>query len=473
MEFMEEIKVFGGNAQVAPSAAMQQQNIFGNDAIGKLLNRPQHPITVAVTGAGVDATMGIPTSAGLIPRIAEYLDTDEGKAVDDALRKAIGRVTFHFDKFVEKAIDSLAKSLDREIRTICSSVRAELDDNVALTDDQRRLGILIVRLFHKIIDVRDHAGIDADTAALISEVMGMDVHDDTIIDFNRLSYTDTFKTVITLILKKSMHESDNPILRHVYRNILDIEQLLTKYFYGFYDGRDGYIRDYMYIAWTLWAFLVREQQRIAAGNGIDGATRMPAVYSSLQGEGLQWVTFNYTTFARQADSTALYFRGSLMEYVDVENKNDITLDNILDIDLVDFFQSRLSQEICFDSDSRSLPIPSFLPPLKIQPVISKRYINVWYQTGEMIRHAGKVILLGISLAGIDSFFADMLRESQAAEIIVIDKDLDTACCNLCRIFQQSPASYSRLQIAGHEARKYNNRLTVIQADLTNVEGVLE
>lgn len=91
----------------------------------------------------------------------------------------------------------------------------------------------------------------------------------------------------------------------------------------------------------------------------------------------------------------------------------------------------------------------------------------------MIRHAGKVILLGISLAGIDSFFADMLRESQAAEIIVIDKDLDTACCNLCRIFQQSPASYSRLQIAGHDTRKYNNRLTVIQADLTNVEGVLE
>lgn len=174
-----------------------------------------------------------------------------------------------------------------------------------------------------------------------------------------------------------------------------------------------------------------------------------------------------------ADYTARYFRGSLMEYVDVENKNDITLDNILDLDLADFFRSRLSREIRFDGDSRSLPIPSFLPPLKIQPVISKRYIDVWYQTGEMLRHAEKVILLGINLAGIDSYFADMLRESQAPEIIVIDKDLDTACRHLCRIFQQSPASCSRFQMAGHEARKYNNRFTVIQADLADAGGLLE
>lgn len=324
-----------------------------------------------------------------------------------------------------------------------------------------------MRLFHKIIEVKEGATIDPDTERLIGEVFGTSVKDDTIIGFSRLSYTETFKTVIVEILKKSMHESANPILRHVYRNILDIEQLLTKYFFGFYDGRDSYIRDYMYISWMLWAYLVSEERRIATGSE-EQAVATPTVYSQLQGHDLQLVTFNYTSFARRTKADALYFHGSLMEYVDVENKNDIAHEDLQGIGLADFFENRLAKDISFGGDRRSLPIPSFLPPLKIQTVISKRYIDAWYQTGEMLRHAKKVILLGINLGTIDPYFGDMLRESDAPDIIVVDQDLEATATHLCGIFNQVPKSYSRLQIAGHEARKYNNRLTVVQADLSDI-----
>lgn len=98
---------------------------------------------------------------------------------------------------------------------------------------------------------------------LIEEVFDTVVKDDSIIDLSHLNYTDTFKNIIVEILQKSIHELNNPILRHIYKNMLDIEQLLSQYFYGFYTGQTSYIRDYLYISWILWAYLVSEEHRKA------------------------------------------------------------------------------------------------------------------------------------------------------------------------------------------------------------------
>ena len=54
--------------------------------------------TVVILGAGVDATLGIPTSNALIPKINEFLATEEGMAIDEVLRSTIKGVRFHFDK---------------------------------------------------------------------------------------------------------------------------------------------------------------------------------------------------------------------------------------------------------------------------------------------------------------------------------------------------------------------------------------
>ena len=468
-----KIDISDGNQQVAPNAGKAVQNHFyGTEFASKILGCKEHPITMVVTGAGVDATIGIPTSASLIPCITDFLATDEGKDIDAALRKAVGGVRFNFDKFVENAINDLAQNLDRELTTICRDVNGELENNHGLDDGQRKLGKLIVRIFHKIIDVKENACIDQETESLISDVLGTQVKDDTIIDFSRLSYTDTFKSVVIEILQKSMHESDNPILRHVYRNILNIEQLLSKFFYGFYEGKDGFIRNYMYISWMLWAYLVTREQRIAAAHAENSAQPvMPGIYTQLEEMNVELVTFCYTTFASRTRRNAYYFHGSLLEYVDVENKNDITFDNLLEIDILDFFKNRLSKEISFGTDSdkhRALPIPSFLPPLKLQPVISKHYIDMWYQTGEMMKHAKRIVLLGISLNGVDPYFADMLRESQADDILVVDCDLEAASTALCRIFQLLPSAYSRCEVDWHDARKYNNRITVVEAELSDL-----
>lgn len=459
----------GGINQIAPNATTQQQIFYGDELAKTILGCKEKSISVVVLGAGVDATLGFPTSADLIPRIVDFLETEEGRLIDATLRKAIGGVRFHFDKFVSNAIERLAKDLDKELVTICRNIRYELDHNASLVDGHRKMGNLIVRLFRKIIDIKTGATIDAETESLIEEVFDTVVKDDTIIDFNHLNYTETFKSLIVEILQRSMHESGNPILRHVYKNILDIEQLLSQYFYGFYTDRISYMRDYLYISWILWAYLVSEEQRIAQTTTNDSTeSQSHTLYDQLRGTDSQLLTFNYTTCAYQASAKAIYFHGSLMEYVDVENKNDFILDNLLTLNLQDFVQHRLAEELSFDSEHRAIPIPSFLPPLKLQPLLSKRYIDTWYKASQLMLRASRIIILGYSFNSIDSFFCDILRENRDAQIIIINKDLETVSRHVCNILQLPSNRYSRQIINGKELRKYNNHVTIVEADLAEL-----
>ena len=457
------IDINNGTNQIAPNATVQQQIFLGDKFAEVLTKSKDTPVTMVVLGAGAETAMGMPTSSRLIPAIVEYIATPEGMAVDAALRKAIGGVRFHFDRFVNNAIDNLAKDLDKELETICRNISEELASNTSLTDEQRKLGMLITRIFRKIIDIKCGAAIDDETESLISEVLGTTVKDDSIIDFSRINYTETFRNVIVAILEKSITDGENPILRHVYRNILDIEQLLSQYFYAFYTGRKGQMRDYLYISWMLWAFLVSREQQMA-GDGATG-TILPGVYGKLHDTDAHLLTFNYTTLAGRCSDKAIYFHGSLLCYVDVENKNDFRLDNITDISLPEFFSSKLAAEISFDDERKAIPIPSFLPPMKLQTVISRHYISTWYQTYQLMLRARRILFLGYSFATIDSFFCDMLRENRDASIVITDKNIDDVSRNLCHILQMPVNRYTRQIRDNAEYRIYDNRITIIQADL--------
>ena len=456
--------IHGGNNQLLPNATHAEQHIHYHN--GKESGAtPGIPQTLVILGAGVDATAGFPTSSRLIPGIVKWLETEEGKAVDDALRRQLKRLTFRFDKFVDDAIDRLAKDLDRERDTICRNVREELEHNPGLEDSHRKMGNLIVRIFQKITDVKNGASIDEETEELIREVTGLEPTDHTIIDFSKINYTDTFKTVITHILRTSLHDSTNPILRHVYKNLLDIEQLMAQYFYGFFTGKQGQIKTYLYISWTLWAYLVHEEQVLRKnGNPLTG------LYSLFRDrENLQVVTFNYTTLAAEVSATALYFNGNLTDYVDIENKNDLHIDDIHTLDLTAFFRERLPQEMSLEGERIAIPVPSFMPPLKLKPVISDRYITTWYRTSEAIRQASHILILGHSIHTSESFFCDMVRSNRHAEITLIDRDIETVCRNLCNTLQLSVNRYTTLTVQGHTARKYDNRITVVQADLNDID----
>lgn len=459
------IDINGGHSQVNPAATQAVQNNYYSTPVP--FHEETAARTVVVLGAGVDTAVGFSNSSGLVPKITEWLETDEGKEVDTALRKQLKGLRFSYAKFVDNAIERLAHDLDRERETICTRVTRELEQNDRLDEPQRKMGQLIVRLFHKITEVKDGAAIDEETEELIREVTGNDPTEETIIDFSRVNYTKTFEGIIKYILQTSLHDTENPILRHVYTNLLDIGQLLAQHFYGFFTNKQSEIKTYLYIAWTLWAYIVHEEQMVEACN--ESIAPLP-VYGQLRGkERVQVITFNYTTLAATASPTAIYFNGNLTDYVDIENKNDLRVEDIRNLNLAQFFQDRLSGELSLEGDRIAIPIPSFMPPLKLKPVISGKYVTTWYRTAEALTHAERILILGHSLHGGDAFFNDMLRANRKAEIILIDRDLETACKDVCATFQQPMNRYTPIMVQGHQARKYDNRITVIGADLHEID----
>lgn len=459
------IDINGGHSQVNPAATQAVQNNYYGTPVP--LHEEAAARTVVVLGAGVDTAAGFSNPCSLVPKITEWLETDEGKAVNAALRKLLKGLRFSYAKFVDNAIERLAHDLDRERETICSRVTQELEQNDHLDEGQRKMGQLIVRLFHKITEVKDGAAIDEETEELIREVTGIDPTEETIIDFSHVNYTKTFEDIVKYILQTSLHDTENPILRHVYTNLLDIGQLLAQHFYGFFTNKPSEIKTYLYIAWTLWAYLVHEEQTVVSDTGIEDS--LP-IYGHLNGkEQVQVITFNYTTLAANASPSTIYFNGNLTDYVDIENKNDLQVDDIHGIDLVRFFQDRLSEELSLEGDRLAIPIPSFMPPLKLKPVISGKYVTTWYRTAEALAHAERILILGHSLHGGDAFFNDMLRANRRAEIIIIDRDLETACKDVCATFQQPINRYTSLMVQGHPARKYDNRITVIGTDLREID----
>lgn len=459
------IDIYGGQSQVNPAATQATVNNFYGTPV------PLHEETVArtvvVLGAGVDTVAGFSNPCSLVPQITEWLETDEGKEVDAALRKLFKGLRFSYAKFVDNAIERLAHDLDRERETICTRVTQELEQNDRLDEGQRKMGLLIVRLFHKRTEVKDGAAIDEETEELIREVTGIDPTEETIIDFSRVNYTKTFEGIIKYILQTSLHDTGNPILRHVYTNLLDIGQLMAQHFYGFFTNKQSEIKTYLYIAWTLWAYIVHEEQMVEACN--ESIAPLP-VYGQLRGkERIQVITFNYTTLAATASPTAIYFNGNLTDYVDIENKNDLRVEDIRNLNLTQFFQDRLAGELSLEGDRIAIPIPSFMPPLKLKPVISGKYVTTWYRTAEAIACAERILVIGHSLHTGDAFFNDMLRANRRAETIVIDHDLETACKDACITFQQPESRYTSLTVQGHPARKYDNRITVIGTDLRGID----
>ena len=241
---------------------------------------------------------------------------------------------------------------------------------------------------------------------------------------------------------------------------------MAQYFYGFFTDRQGQIKTYLYISWMLWAYLVHCEQSLTLDSNLDSRS----VYGQLAGSNnLQVITFNYTTLAAEAFPSALYFNGNLTDYVDIENKNDLHIEDIHNLDLVAFFRERLPQEMSLEGERIAIPVPSFMPPLKLKPVISDRYITTWYRTSEAIGHAERILILGHSLHTTETFFSDMVRSNRHAEITLIDRDMDTVCRNLCRTLQLSPNRYTTLTVQGHPSRKYDNRITVVQADLNDMD----
>ena len=404
--------------------------------------------------AGVEKTVGIdmPLANELVPQIRDFIYNDEiGKQVDTALREIIKGLRFNYDDFVKKAVDKLASDFKKEVNQILVQITEVVQIDKTLTQEQLDLARIVVSLLEKIQKLQEDVVLDEDTAELISNVFtDISVTDENIIDLGKLTFTDTFDLVMKKVLEVSIREPNHPVLKHVYKNLMDFENLLLKHFIGFYNENETEIKKYLYISWSLWAFLVFKERN---------CSKPIPFYSSILNAS-KVITFNYTSLAHQTFPDVTYFHGDLRKYIRLDNRNQIEIDDYENVDIVQFIKDIVSSNT--DFETKRFVIPSIIPPLKLKPVLSNEYIDIWYHAVETIRNSGKIIIAGYSFNYADEHFNDLIRKNKDKKICIIDPNAENIIKNLERIFSHRISDYTKSKVQEKEAFQ-NGKLKIIKA----------
>lgn len=378
---------------------------------------------ILVTGAGVDKTDGInfPLANKLLPEVAQFI-INEGKEFEAALRTGIPGLRFNFSRFINHEIDALTSMDVSQLKQIVESVQNAISLITEPEDISRKRGIVIVKLFNKLMQIQESSQIDDDTFELLKDAFGNDyTESDFVIDIHKMSLSDTFKSILKLTLRESLTANSNPISDAISSKMLNIEQLLIQKFLGFYNNNANDVKNYIYISWCLWAYLVHKQKTLLSEKS---CAELP--FYSVLPKDITAITLNYTTFLEHCGlNKVIYFHGGLAEYVRMDTRQLLPIENITTLNLVEFVTQNVTPNLDFASDNpekHQHVIPSLVPPLKLKPILSQKYIELWSDAGAVIKTADIVVVVGYSFNNADEHFNDIVRNNDIAKFAVVAPD---------------------------------------------------
>jgi hypothetical protein len=425
-----------------------------------------------ITGAGVDRSAGIdfPLANTLLADVTRYLD-GPGKGVDEALRTMLPGMRFSFNNMIARAVDKIAIREPHEQKAMVQRVQAVIKDLPADKEHIRKHGELIIRLFNKLATIAEHSQLDEETEALIREVFPKDADDlidsDSILDIHKLSLSDTFKTVLKRTLKMGLTGDRHEVAAALGADMLNIETLLIEKFLGFYNEKPSDIKNYLYIAWSLWAYLVAKQNEVLAaheGSDLPFYGRIPKVVRA--------ITLNYTAFLQHRLGTkqALHFHGGLAEYVRMDTRDLLPIENIQNCDPAAFIREIIAPNVDVSSDDlrqHRHVIPSLVPPLRLKPILSHRYIELWGQASDWIRDAKHIVVVGYSFNTADEHFNDILRchPDRKVDVVVPEATTPEFVNRMEKVFGTAGSQYNKVKVNGFDALQAKKvRLIKAKAD---------
>lgn len=433
--------------------------------------------TVIILGAGVDKTPGIdfPLAADLLPAINGYLTkTEEGKQVEELLRGSIPDLRFRFDRFINSAITNIAHREPEQLRATIRRVQDAVNQLPDSADHEktRKQGLLIIRLFNQLQSIAESNTIDEVTRQLIDDVFGQDAGqfdlDDTVVDIRSLSVSDTVKTIIRFTLRQSLESGANEVAHALGSDLLDIEQLLIDKFLGFYNNKLADIKSYVYISWCFWAFLVHENKRV-----IESTTDIP-FYDTIPAD-WQGITLNYTSFLEDqlGEDQSIYFHGGLSQYIRMDNRMLLKFDQYDRLTAPELLEANIIGSWSFDRDDPEKSvclIPSLIPPLRLKPILSKDYIDIWHKSSERINQADNLVIIGYSLNAADEHFNDLVRAARDKNIFIIGPNVlsDRYISRVTKILSTAPDEFTQTTIQGKPA-KQAHRIRLIESNAADFD----
>lgn len=377
-----------------------------------------------ILGAGADRTKGIefPMANTLLPAISQFI-ADEGKPLDAALRKALPGMRFSFTRIINHAIDRLTNREIGELTTVIQRVQSVVD-NIADDDNiVKKQGLLIVRLFNKLVSVTKESKIDDETFRLMQDVFPDNIEDldvcDSIVDLHKLPLSETFKSIFKMTLRQSLTTTSNEVADALGMDMLNVEQLLIEKFLGFYNEKPAEIKNYIYISWCLWAYLVHRQEHVS-----DIYHDEPLPFYGNLPKDIRAITLNYTSFLEDAlgEENCIYFHGGLAEYVRMDTRDLTKIESFADCDPLQFIQTEIVPNLKVSSENieeQQHVIPSLVPPLRLKPILSHKYIELWHNAAEWVKKAEKVVVVGYSFNTADEHFNDIMRVNHGKKFDIV------------------------------------------------------
>jgi hypothetical protein len=428
-----------------------------------------------ILGAGADRTSGIdfPLTNTLLADVTRYLD-GPGKPVDQALRAMLPGLSFRFNTLIARAVDKIATREAHEQKAMVQRVQDAIIGLPPEKDHIRKHGKLIIKLFNKLATIAEHSHLDEETESLIREVFPQDADDlidsDSILDIHKLSLSDTFKTVLKLTLKMGLSSDRHEVAAALGADLLNIETLLIEKFLGFYNEKPSDIKNYLYISWALWAFLVDRQKEV-----ISTYAKNPLPFYGGIPAGIRAITLNYTSFLQQQLGTTntIYFHGGLAEYVRMDTRDLLAIEDILIADPANFIREIVAPNVDVKNDDlrqQRHVIPALVPPLRLKPILSHRYIDLWGKASDWIKEAQRIVVVGYSFNNADEHFNDILRvhPDRYIDIVAPEANSEAFLARMEKIFGTSANQYNRVTVNGRPALQAK-KVRLIPAKASDVD----
>jgi len=429
-----------------------------------------------ILGAGVDRTTGIdfPLANTLLADVTRYLD-GPGKPVDEALREMLPGLRFSFNHMIARAVDKIATREAHEQKAMVLRVQEAIAMLPADKINVRKHGELIIRLFNKLATIAEHSQLDDETTALIREVFPKDADDlidsNSILDIHKLSLSDTFKTVLKRTLKLGLNGDRHEVAAALGADMLNIETLLIEKFLGFYNDKAADIKNYLYIAWALWAFLVARQKEV-----LEAHAGKDLPFYGLLPDAVRAITLNYTSFLKEqlADGHTVYFHGGLAEYVRMDTRDLLPIEGILTLDPAVFIREQVAPNVDVKSEDvreQRHVIPALVPPLRLKPILSHRYISLWSQASDWVKEAKHIVVVGYSFNNADEHFNDILRvhPDRRIDVIAPEATTDYFLQRMEKVFGTAASQYSHCKVQGLDCRQARKvRLIAAKADQVDI-----
>jgi len=432
-----------------------------------MMTNTEKPV-VHIWGAGVDKCLGMPLAAELLGEVAKFAN-GEGKLIAEAVRTHLPYLRFSFARYTGEQGETFAEKVLSEDSQALNNAKNALNHYLKLhTGEVSERVRAVDSVITALEAIRDKNRLDDTTLGNLAAIAGESFQPsggDYIINPRGLHLVPVVrqafrKTFQGLAQSEDLTEEERETLTSMALSIMNVEELLGNLFSGFYTKKINDQKQYLYVAWILWAYLRMKMESAInnlSGSSYEHFTSLPSNH--------HLITLNYTALfiPESIRDRVMFFHGDCLSYIRLDSrdliKNDEQLSDAKTIDgLAEFIRN-----LPIDVEAGKVWLPGIIPPLSVKPIMCREHLETWYWCGQLIDQAKAIVVMGYSFNLADEHFNDLLRKRKGpadTKIIVINPDMDRTITNVCGLLGRSSDQLTSVHKAGFTTKQGGNLLFV-------------